>query len=207
MPDANATLWMPSSETLVASALRKLISEGEQQQACVLLVRLACAGSFGSLANTLAEMSDFSLKGMRILLSERAAGSFGLEYAVSQAGIWAINYPLIATAIDLAREARKATGSSLSIKAQSFLLKKILESPDVKALKLSRQFVDALFVKIDQPSEQVILEMIGKAGSGANSESIEDGPESRAGDGVATGEQISASEAAQNTESGADEKP
>ncbi len=162
MVEIGASPWMPSTKTFIASAIRKLVEEGEQRRACVLLVRQACAGQFGVLANTLAEMSDFSLKGMKILLSEQAEGSYALQYAVSQTGISDDLYPLVARSIDLARDARKASGKALGPKAQAFLLKKILECPEVKALKLPRQFIDALFENIERPDEEALLAMIGR---------------------------------------------
>ena len=162
MAEVGATPWMPSTKTFIASAIRKLVDEGEQRRACVLLVRQACAGQFGVLANTLAEMSDFSLKGMKILLSEQAVGSYALQYAVSQTGITDDLYPLVARSIDLARDARKASGKALGPQAQAFLLKKILELPEIKALKLPRQFIDALFENIERPDEEALLAMIGR---------------------------------------------
>jgi hypothetical protein len=167
MPDAGAAVWMPQSKSFIASAIRKLVSEGEQRRACILLVRQACAGHFGVLASTLAELSDFELEGLKILLSERARGSYALQYAVSQTGVPEDLYPLLATAIDLARDARKAIGSALGPQAQSFLLKKILESLDVQALKLPDQFVAALLENIEVQPEKATLEIPGGEESAA----------------------------------------
>lgn len=161
MPDAGAAVWMPRTKTFIASAIRKLVSEGEQRRACLLLVRQACAGHFGVLASTLAELSDFEIEGLKILLSEPARGSYALQYAVSQVGVPDDLYPLLATAIDLARDARKAKGSALGPQAQSFLLKKVLESPDVQALKLPEQFVAALLENVEQQVEKATLEVAG----------------------------------------------
>ncbi len=160
MAEGTAMPWMPSTKTFIASAIRKLVDEGEQRKACVLLVRQACAGHFGVLVDTLTEMSEFKRDGVKILLSEQAVGSYALCYAFSSTGISEDLYPVFAVAVDLAREARKAKGKALGKKAQGFLLKKVLETPDVKALQLPRAFIDQLFQDVEQVSEQELAEFI-----------------------------------------------
>lgn len=171
MAKPSATPWMPRTGTFVAAAIRKLVNDGEARKATIILVREACAGHFGVLAATFADLSDINLEGAKILLSEPARGSYAMEYVVTQSGVPSYLYPLVATALDMARAARQAKGAAMGAQAQSFLIKKILESEDVKALKLPELFVNALCENLEDPYKGMKVEVPASAAAPAPPES------------------------------------
>ncbi len=143
MADA-AKPWMLGSKTALASAVRKLIKEGNDDTALIAIIAEAAGGRFKNLASIFAILSDVREDGVQLLLTESVSNSPAMEYVYAASGLPERYFPLFASIVDFAREVAVLKGQAMGPKTQAFLIEKALTVPAVQRSNLPAHFIERL---------------------------------------------------------------